>query len=269
MDARQGTSRNHDKDELYRELEKDEYRNLLYGLQKNAPHLQQFQAWPDVLAFMHDAASPNSLKDNILREIFSAHAVDSDSRWRTILLAIFWPGLESIFAKKHTWDENANDLWQNIIWTFLQILSRIDVEKRRDRLFQKVINDTYYHLHEIYSRNWKTENSSTFLSDVGDLIGNEDVDFAAIALHEAQEKEIAHLKVHLDAGRINTANFALLVGTQVYGKTDEEYAAETGLKAHTVKKRRQRAEARIRKFQRAQKYLSPFLAQNPPFIYRG
>ena len=53
----------------------------------------------------------------------------------------------------------------------------------------------------------------------------------------------------MDAGRITEADYLLLVGTRVYGKQVVDYAREMGLAYQVAKKRRQRAEAAIRRFQ--------------------
>ena len=60
--------------------------------------------------------------------------------------------------------------------------------------------------------------------------------------------EIQRLREHMEAGRISEADFLLLVGTRVYGKSVADYARETGLDYQVAKKRRQRAEAVISRF---------------------
>ena len=80
--------------------------------------------------------------------------------------------------------------------------------------------------------------------------GVEGIDFAGIELREAQEIEIERLREHLDAGRITEADFLLLIGTRVYGKSVADYAREAGLDYQVAKKRRQRAEAVIRRFEK-------------------
>ena len=58
--------------------------------------------------------------------------------------------------------------------------------------------------------------------------GVEGIDFAGIELREAQEIEIERLREHLDAGRITEADFLLLIGTRVYGKSVADYAPRGG-----------------------------------------
>jgi hypothetical protein len=169
-----------------------------------------------------------------------------------VLLAIFWPGLESIHFQKRGWDQDPEERWQNITWTFLQVLCRIDVKRRPDRLVQKVYNDTIHHLHDEYRRLWNRANRESTLDAEGiEALAGETkgVDTSDIELREAQEIEIQRLREHMEAGRITEADFLLLVGTRVYGKSVADYAREAGLDYQVAKKRRQRAEAVIRRFE--------------------
>ncbi|MBI2192065.1 MAG: hypothetical protein HYU36_08780 [Planctomycetes bacterium] len=245
-------SRDRDRERLEQELQTDEYRKLLRRLQKKEPFLRQFSTWAEVITFMRNGTSTDPRKDEILRPIFAAHGEDEDPRWRAVLLAIFWPGLESIHFQKRGWDADPDERWQNITWTFLQVLCRVDVKRRPDRLVQKVFNDTVHHLHDEYRRAWKRANREFTAEpeEIDALAGGvEGIDFAGIELREAQEIEIERLREHLDGGRITEADFLLLIGTRVYGKSVADYAREAGLDYQVAKKRRQRAEAVIRRFE--------------------
>jgi hypothetical protein len=245
-------SRDRDRERLERELESDKYQKLLRRLQRKEPFLRQFRTWGDVLAFMRNGTSRDSRKDEVLRPIFEAHAEDEDPRWRAVLLAIFWPGLESIHFQKRGWDADPDERWQNVTWTFLQVLCRVDVKRRPDRLVQKVFNDTVHHLHDEYRRAWNRTNRE-FTAEPEEIEalagGTEGIDFAGIELREKQEIEIERLREHLVAGRLTEADFLLLIGTRVYGKSVADYAREAGLDYQVAKKRRQRAEAVIRRFE--------------------
>jgi hypothetical protein len=79
----------------------------------------------------------------------------------------------------------------------------------------------------------------------------EGIDTSDIDLREVHENEIERLRQHMNAGRITEADFLLLVGTRVYGKSVADYAREAGMTYQVAKKRRQRAEAAIRQFEGA------------------
>ncbi len=80
--------------------------------------------------------------------------------------------------------------------------------------------------------------------------GVEGVDLPGIELRQAQELEIQRLREHMEAGRLSEADCLLLVGTRVYGQSIADYARVAGLDYQVPKKRRQRAEAALGRFQR-------------------
>jgi hypothetical protein len=246
-------SRARDRAQLEQQLQTDEYEHLLGTLQQHQPFLQQFTTWADVIGFMRRGTSTDPRKDDILRPIFEAHSQDQDPRWRAILLVIFWPGLESIHGQKRGWDADQHERWQNIVWAFLQVICRVDVIRRPNRLVQKVFNDTVNRLYDEYRRTW-THLSQERVVDpavIRKLAGSVNgVDLTGIELREAQEIAIQRLRGHLEAGRISEADYFLLVGTRVYGQSVADYAREAGLDYQVAKKRRQRAEAAIGRFER-------------------
>ncbi|PIQ83235.1 MAG: hypothetical protein COV75_08485 [Candidatus Omnitrophica bacterium CG11_big_fil_rev_8_21_14_0_20_63_9] len=246
-------SRDRDCARLEQELQTDEYQNLLERLQRTERFLRQFTTWADVIVFMRSGISTDARKDDVLRPIFAAHAGDQDARWRTILLEIFWPGLESIHFHKRAWDVDPHERWQNIVWTFLQVICRIDVKRRPDRLVQKVFNDTIHHLHDEYRRVWTRADRELAMDpeNLHALSGRvEGINFARIDLRERQQIEIQRLRQHMEAGRISEPDWLLLIGTRVYGQSLIDYSRLVGLDYQVAMKRRQRAEAVIHRFER-------------------
>lgn len=224
---------------------------MLEDLQRTSPFLRQFATWADVIAFLRAGTSDDPSKDKILRPILAANRAGRDSRWRTILLLIFWPGLLSLHYQKRHWDKDPDELWDNLTWIFLAILPRIDVTRRPDRLVQKVINDTAHHLHDEYRRIWdrlEQEKQAEMVLLLSVAAGPEEGPFAIVSDREEKEFEIRRLRKHVDAGRITEVDFHLIVGTRVYGKQVGDCARELGLAYQAAKKRRQRAEEAIRRF---------------------
>jgi hypothetical protein len=257
---------------LEQELQDKEYETLLQKLKEKALFFRRFDTWADVVAFMRDGASNDRLTDDVLKPIFEAHAESEDHRWRTTLLVIFWPGLESIHWRKRGWDPDIEERWQNIIWTFLQVICRIDISRRPDRLVQKVINETVHHLYNEYRGIWKAKRLETapengefdFVAD-----DREGIDSARVALQYAQRAEIGRLKKHMEEGRIGEADYLMLVGTRVYGKPLLAYSLERGLDYEAVKKRRLRVEAAIRDHEKNLQNMSREVGQHPPLYGVG
>lgn len=252
-----------DLERLQKQLDQADFKWLLAGLRQANPTFIRFQTWMDVLAVMRVGDSRDCHKDDILRAIFQAHQNDQDPRWRTILLVIFWPALRSIFKQKARWDRDPEELWQNINWTFLRVIYRLDPRQRPYGLVQKVFNDTVRHLWDHYRGQYARTNREDatdpeILAEVASA--KDDIDYEAIGLRLAQEAEVRRLRGHLDSGRLTEEDFLLLVGTRVYGKSAAEYARENGLDSELMRKRRLRAEAAIRKHESA----SGVVPENPP-----
>ena len=246
-------SRDRDRERLEQEIQSREYQELLAELQSHSPFLRRFDTWMEVVSFMRVGSSRDPRKDEILRPIFKSHEYDSDPRWRTLLMTIFWPALKSIHVKKRSWDDDGDELWSNIVWTFLKVICRVNVERRPERLVQKVYCEIVHHLYDEYKRIWKCAEREPALdaSEIETLAGSGDgIDLEAIDLRMAHEREVARLRGHFNAGRISEADFLLLVGTRLYGQSVAEYARGVGLKTETAKKRRQRAEASIRRYEK-------------------
>jgi len=223
--------RRRDRERLERELQTEEYAELLGRLQESAPFLRQFDDWTDVLAFMREGTSEDAANDRVLRPIFRAHAEDHDPRWRSILLAIFWPGLESIYWKKLGWDPDPDDRWQNIVWAFLRVVSRLDVEQRPSRIVQKIINDTINLLHRECRRLWRHADRQTLAehSQIEAMAGGvEAIGIIAFEIRDARNAQLKRLRDHVEAGRITELDYLLLVGTRMYGQSLAECARQHG-----------------------------------------
>jgi DNA-directed RNA polymerase specialized sigma24 family protein len=244
-------SREQDRERLEQEINNIEHQRLLKDLHRGNPFLRQFRTWEEVVAFMRKGTSQDPRKDEILRPIIGAHAEDRDPKWRTVLLVIFWPGLESIHYQKRDWEPEPEDRWQDIVWTFFQVLCRIDVERRPSRLVQKVFNETVHRLHDEYRRTWDRVNREIAVEpeELEALsVPIEGIETSAIEFREAQAIEIRRLREYLDSGLITEPAYLLLVGTDVYGKTIVDCAREMGLSSAAARQRKSRAEAAIRRF---------------------
>lgn len=236
-------ARDADRRQLERELQDDGFRKLLHVLREEHLLFRRFASWDEVVAFMRQGAPRDPEKDRVLLPIILAHAQDGDPRWRTILLGIFWHGLEAIWRRKWHWDRDPDALWANVIWAFLRAVCRLDPSKRASRLAQKIANDTYHGLHDDYRRDWRRA-AREVATDPDELAGHDVEDeraAAAATLRLEQEARIEALKAHRAAGRISDTDFLLLVGTQVYGRSLADCAHESGLTYEAAKKRQQRA----------------------------
>lgn len=260
--------RDHDLQVLEQEIAGADYTALLLKLQETEPFLRQFDGWMAVVAFMRNGTSTDPRKDDVLRPILAAHTADRDARWRTILMVVFWPGIASIVNRKWRWDGDDDERWQNVLWAFLQAVCKTDPAKRRQRFSQKIVNDTLRTFYDDYRRAWNREGREV-VTDPGmfeELAGVDDTPvFENLDRLWAQDAEIERLRSHQDAGHISEIDFLLLVGTRVYGKTAAKSGSAIGMNPEQSRKRRQRAEAAIRKGEA--EFLSRSTPSSPPFSY--
>jgi len=229
---------------LEEDLRGVDYLALLTRLQREAPPFRQFQTWADVLAFMGAGSSKDPGKDEVLRPILAAHAHDRDPRWRSILLAIFRPGLESLHARKRRWDRDRGDRWQNTVLVFLRVVARLDLAKRSTRLAQRILWETAHRLHDLYSRGWRhtcreilaPPSSITLLAGESSEPGFEVID-------SQQEREAAAVRLaqYRDRGVIKNSDYRFLVAAHSHQGTLADYARQNGLGYQAAKTRHQRS----------------------------
>jgi hypothetical protein len=251
---------------LEREIRGEDYRGLLEEVRKSETAAAAFTTWGDVIRFMHHADGNGSVRDAVLRDIFRAHRKEHDPRWRTILLLMFWPALESIHWQKKHWDADPEERWQNIVWTFLRIVCKIDPEQRPQGLPKKIKNDTIHHLWDEYRRVLERARCELPMDDDA-LIeiagGTDDIDYDGINAEMERHAHVESLRDYLGRGSINDSDFLLLVGTRVYGETLADYARKRGLNYQAAKKRRQRAEAAIRQSDEDNSFVPKDHGQDP------
>lgn len=245
-----------EREELGKEIGKEEFAALLRRLQEEHAFLKEFGTWAEVAAFMRGGAADDPMKDEVLRPVLGAHARSRDPRWRSILLFIFWSRLKAICRQRREWDPEPEQLWSNTVWAFLQSVCHHDLSRRSCKMFRQLTNSTTRRLGDEYKKARKRAGIETAIAP--ELLesmagGVEDAGFAEMEIREEQEACIKRLREHLVAGRITEIDLHLLVGTFVYGKRLRKCAEEAGLSYQAAKKRRRRAEVAIRRHEESEK----------------
>lgn len=252
-------ARNRDLRSLEQELDDRNYQELLQRIKEREPFFKRFQNWRDVVAFMREGTSEDPEKNIVLRAIFRDYK--SEPLLKTVLYVVFWPALTSIDFHKRHWNPDSEERWQDIQWIFLEVISRIEIGKRSDRLVQKIYNDVVHRLHDECNRTWERQKME-IQPDIDDSIDDPlkgkkkkrhinavRIDTGAIDLCREVEAKARKLRGHLEGGRITEADFHLILGTRLLGKSLSDLAQETGQSYQAIKKRRQRAEAVIKQFE--------------------
>jgi hypothetical protein len=228
------------------------YVELLRDVQTRHRAFQQFAAWNDLLKFMANPSADEALKNELLRTALEAFKTGGDCRWSTILLAIFWPGLESLCLRRQSWSADQDEIWQIAVTAFLETLRRVDTTKRTQRLVQKIINDTAHHLYDQFARGWRKAKHEV-LADWDALQGlsADRLHYEPNRLHmmDAYDAAAWRLWLHVMEGRLSEDDYRLVVGTRIYGYSLNDFADALGESYEALKKRRQRAESCIRKYE--------------------
>ena len=235
---------------LERELQQPVYTELLQNILENTAFTWRLSSWNDVLAFMRQGSANDAEKDCLLRLTLSAYQQDRDQKWGTVLLVIFWPGLKGIQFRKRNWDPDPQEFWQTICLCFLEALWKVRLDRRSSRLVRKVLNDTFHSLYEEYSRVWEATKPEILmdLDGLEEIMGAEDgLEMIEAELRIDQAVKAKGLGSQIREAGLKQVDFDLLAGTRIYGKPLSDCAAETGLSYEAAKKRRQRAEDRLRR----------------------
>lgn len=191
--------------------------------------------------------------DDALLPIFRAYGMGLDPRVGAVILLALWTRLECIARWKWRWDDDADQLWMTILEVFVRAIRRLDVDRRRSRLAQKISNDVVHDLYLQCERNWKRtemeiETAPDWLEGIWEA-RVPDLD-EAIDLRVAHERAVKRLREHLRTGRLTEADFRI-VGTTLYGQPLAEFARAEGLDYALVRKRRWRLERALGLFEDA------------------
>lgn len=247
---------------LQQEIRRDGYRKLLQRLQKQHPMLGPFASWAEVMAFMHLRRTGGPEKDEILRAVFEAYREDGDFHWEVLLLAICWPRLEWVHARRWRWELDENERWANVLVAFHRCLARVRPRDRSKLLVLQILNCTDDRLRTEYRRRRRRNRRARSLDASSGYDADEDADLEPIPLADWDRgREEAETRIDLDmelkllrqlwrSGRIPDLYFPVLLATRIYGKSIEEYAQDAEISYDAAKRRRLRAEAIWRRLTR-------------------
>lgn len=190
--------------------------------------------------------------DLCLRPILQSLKVSRDAYWRDVMFYLFWPDLGRIAGHLRRLDRDQDRLGSQTCWAFLQCLHRIDVEQRASRLGLKILNDVQHDVRSFYSRDAERRRRHCSIDEPNGEdgrgfkpLGAHDLQQAAFELQHDRSWAIAKLRALVRSGQLARADFLIVVGCHLYGRTLEEMAERQGLAYETAKKRRQRATAHL------------------------
>lgn len=211
-----------------------------------------FSSWNDARQWLNVTGAWREAADALLRPVLTAFKLAPDCGWFPILLFLFWPHLDRIARQLEPLDsDNIDEIESLIHWTFLQVVHRIDLDKRQARLGQKLLNDIRHEVREAYDHEReRAANAEPLpaqtLQDEPDDTENADFEFCDPGFERCDlEHDFAWARTRLKSlvrrGRLSAPDYLILVGCHLYGHSLHVMAARLGLSYEAAKKRQQRA----------------------------
>lgn len=225
--------------------------HYLVGL-LNGPPLDGFSSWADAKSWLDGLGAWREETDVLLRPLLSTCRERPDQSWHDILLFLFWRPLMRIYGRTRLLDQQSDQRFSLVYWSFARAVQRLDLEQRPARLGAKVLQDVWHDVREHYEHEHRrarlhdapldgSEDDEGGLDDPGSARGALDPAFFAIEHRHDRSWAIARLKALVRAGHFSRPDLLIVIGCHLYGRTLEEMAARQGVSYEAVKKRRQRA----------------------------
>ncbi|MBA3937449.1 MAG: hypothetical protein H0X38_08300 [Planctomycetes bacterium] len=228
------------------------YRQLLEQIRHKEEYLRDFASWDDVVCAARNLAPDSCKSDTVLAALLRQRSCHQEHIF-AVLLAVCYPFIIKIYKRRFSWDKNPEVLWNGILVAAWKSLRCIVPEKRPHEILKKIINDTSHRLREDYNTQWKRKSRETYdynwISEPK-LISSENWDDALLDLldyRDAQTRDLHELEQRCIDKGLSETEFHILVGRQIYGHADADQAKSMNLPVETVKKRRQRAEAKLQR----------------------
>lgn len=218
--------------------------------------LATFACWEDARRWLDRTGARTVAADVVLKPILTAFRRQPDEVWLNILLFLFWRSQSRIYRALRGRVPNPDDVGSEVRWAFLRVLHRLDPTQRIAAYGQKIINDMWHdvrlHCERERARQerfptpaWEAEDDQE--EDDPKEPGAPDPAFAMVGHRHDAARIRADLKGHVRCGRLSRADYLILVGCYLYGRSLDEMAGRLGLTYEVAKKRRQRALERLKK----------------------
>ena len=186
--------------------------------------------------------------DKVLAAVFAVPLGLRRQDWQTLLGYLCRPVLIAVFHRCGQWSTDHNDLWNDVQWCFVYVVAHLDVTKRRERIAQKIYNDTYNRLFKERKREWVYAKSEQPADDP-EKLPEHHTDYRDELDEYLDSQQESHLRTEAilnalallrQSGRLSERDYLLLVATEVYGQTVANAAVDYGKSSGAAKKQRQR-----------------------------
>lgn len=204
--------------------------------------VQHFADMTEFISFMNDSSDHNyDLKDNsmlmIIKKIQANENKTTGFNLSTYLLA---PGLQQILSQVASYKDELMDDWLNLWAEFSNSLLEYPIELRPRKVAANLLHDTRHRI-LVIKKQEMTRITQT------ELI--EDFDYAIPPDTTSPYSKFAALLIEgIDTVSLSDIDLYLVTASRVYDKSLKELADHLGIEYNSARKRRQRAEKRIREY---------------------
>jgi RNA polymerase sigma factor (sigma-70 family) len=241
---------------LKRELETETFAALLRVVRRENPRLSEVEAWRDLLIPEGGNVEPESRTAVALSVVHATHRHDENPLWVTVLLALFWVPLLYLWRKELRSGVDEDDLWTAISEAFLEAVATVRRDEPEGGFPKALWWETRNQLRTAMRREWRRgkrevpmlvrdrdEEDMPPQPEVPDL--NASRAFRDVEDRIDREKKVRELRDCLLRGLLTELEHDVLMGVEIYGQTLVEYAERAGSKYEAVRKRYQRARAKV------------------------
>jgi hypothetical protein len=234
---------------IEREVCRPSYAPLLATLQERVPEVADLSSWPTLVASVQERGVRGPDADGVLRTLVKLHAESRDNKSATILLLLCMTELGKLHRARRRWMPGQARRWRHIRYCFLRALHRLDPAQRPRRLGQKLLNDTARGFYDDCVREWarNARFETVDPATLDETCGAEDAAFDVIELRHTSNRAARRVRSATAAGAICFRDSYLVLGTRIYGMRLHAAAEKLGIGYEAAKKRRQRAESKLRR----------------------
>ena len=232
------------------ELEGKQCKKRLQILKVEFPAFERFDTWVHVFEFLLDRSVSDPSKDDVIRPLVWSLQRENAPELNTVLLLVFWPALSNLAGKKSAWDSDADALWHDLQWAFLEAIHGLDVVAKPCGLAARMYSATASNLRTHYRREWIHESREVLVAGRTareDLEQMPDEDGPDIERRALGSLAVDGLERAYRSGRLTHGNFRLIRAVDLDGVSLEEFAQANGLTYEAAKKRHQRALVKLRR----------------------
>jgi len=241
---------------LKRELETETFAALLRVVRRGNPGLSEVAAWGDLLIPEGGNVEPASRTAVALSVVHVTHRHDENPLWVTVLLALFWVPLLYLWRKELQPGLDEDDLWAAISEAFVEAVATVRRDEPESGFPKALWWETRNRLRTNLRREWRRGQREVPMlvrdPDEEDLPPQPEVPdlnasraFRDVDDRIDREKRVQELRDSLLRGVLTELEHDVLMGVEIYGQTLLEYAERAGSKYEAVRKRYQRARAKL------------------------